>query len=263
MTYETLIFGIENGVARITINRPAQLNAIDVQTAKELELAANRCRDDSAVRCVVLTGAGDRAFCAGGDVAAFASVPESVDSLLGKMTVHLHEAISVFARMRAPVVAEVNGTVAGAGLGLMAAADIAVASQKAKFTSAYTKIGLTPDGSTTWFLPRLIGYRRAKELYLLNRVLSADEAMVWGLVNRVVAPEALAATVDELARQLARGPTLAFASVKRLLILSSDALLEQQMVDESASIIQMSRSRDGLAGVKAFKDKVEPSFVGS
>ena len=263
MTYETLIFSIENGVARITINRPAQLNAIDVQTAKELELAAKQCRDDSAVRCVVLTGAGDRAFCAGGDVAAFASVPESVDSLLGKMTVHLHEAISVFAHMRAPVVAEVNGTVAGAGLGLMAAADIAVASQKAKFTSAYTKIGLTPDGSTTWFLPRLIGYRRAKELYLLNRVLSADEAMVWGLVNRVVAPEALAATVDELARQLARGPTLAFASVKRLLILSSDALLEQQMVDESASIIQMSRSRDGLAGVKAFKDKVEPSFVGS
>jgi 2-(1,2-epoxy-1,2-dihydrophenyl)acetyl-CoA isomerase len=83
------------------------------------------------------------------------------------------------------------------------------------------------------------------------------------LVNRVVTPEALATTVDELARQLARGPTLAFASVKRLLILSSDALLEQQMVDESASIIQMSRSRDGLAGVKAFKDKVEPSFVGS
>jgi len=169
----------------------------------------------------------------------------------------------VFVRMRAPVVAGVNGTVAGAGLGLMAAADLAVASQKAKFTSAYTKIGLTPDGSTTWFLPRLIGHRRTKELFLLNRVLAADEAMAWGLVNRVVAPEELAATVDEIAQQLARGPTLAFASVKRLLLSSSDAILEQQMKDESASIVQMSRSRDGLAGVKAFKDKVEPSFVGS
>jgi 2-(1,2-epoxy-1,2-dihydrophenyl)acetyl-CoA isomerase len=194
MTYETLIFGIESGVARVTINRPAQMNAIDVLTAKELALAAKQCSADSTVRCVVLTGAGDRAFCAGGDVAGFASDPERVDSLLEEMTAHLHDAISVLARMRAPVVARVNGTVAGAGLGLMVAADLAVASQKAKFTSAYTKIGLTPDGSTTWFLPRLIGHRRTKELYLLNRVLSADEAMAWGLVNRVVAPEELAAT---------------------------------------------------------------------
>jgi 2-(1,2-epoxy-1,2-dihydrophenyl)acetyl-CoA isomerase len=145
----------------------------------------------------------------------------------------------------------------------VAAAHVAVASRKAKFVSAYTKIGLTPDGSTTWFLPRLIGQRRTKELYLLNRVLSADEAMAWGLVNRVVAPEELAATVDEIDQQLARGPTLAFASVKQLLLSSDDSDLEQQMKHESASIVQMSRSGDGLAGVKAFKDKVEPSFVGS
>ena len=160
MTYQTLLFGIEKGVARITINRPTQLNAIDVLTAKELALAAKQCRADSAVRCVVLTGAGERAFCAGGDVAGFASDPQQVDSLLEEMTAHVEEAISVLVRMRAPVVAGVNGTVAGAGLGLMAAADLAVASEKAKFTSAYTKIGLTPDGSTTWFLPRLIGHRR-------------------------------------------------------------------------------------------------------
>src|SRR6478736_10087742 len=115
MTYQTLLLGIENGVARITINRPAQLNAIDVQTAKELALAAKQCRADSAARCVVLTGTGDRAFCAGGDVVGFASDPERVDSLLEEMTFHLEEAISVFVRMRAPVVAGVNGTVAGAG----------------------------------------------------------------------------------------------------------------------------------------------------
>jgi len=263
MTYKTLIFSIEDGVARITINRPPQMNAIDVLTAKELLLAARQCSTDSTVRCVVLTGAGDRAFCAGGDVAGFASDPERVDSLIEEMAEHLHEAISMFARMRAPIVARVNGTVAGAGLGLMAAADLAVASQKAKFTSAYTKIGLSPDGSSTWFMPRLIGHRRTKELFLLNRVLSADEAMAWGLVNRVVAPEELAATVDEIAEQIARGPTLAFGSVKRLLLSSGDAILEQQMKDESASIAQMSRSRDGLAGVKAFKDKVAPTFIGS
>jgi 2-(1,2-epoxy-1,2-dihydrophenyl)acetyl-CoA isomerase len=178
-----------------------------------------------------------------------------VDILIQEVTAHLEEAISVFARMRAPVIAEVNGTVAGAGLGLMAAADFAVASQKAKkFTSAYTKIGLTPDGSSTWFPPRLIGLRRAKELFLLNRLLSADEAMAWGY-------EELSATLDQVAKQLASGPT--FASVKRLLLLTGGADLEQQMKHEPVSIVQMSRSRDGLAGVKAFKNKVEPSFVGS
>lgn len=263
MAYKTLIFSIEDSVARITINRPAQMNAVDVLTAQELLLAARRCSTDPTVRCVVLTGAGDRAFCAGGDVAGFALDPERVDSLIEEMTVHLHEAISVFSRMRAPVVARVNGTVAGAGLGLMAAADLAVASQTAKFTSAYTKIGLTPDGSTSWFMPRLIGLRRTKELFLLNRVLSATEAVAWGLVNRVVTPQELDATVDEITQQLARGPTLAFGSVKRLLLSSDDTDLEQQMKHESASIVQMSRSRDGLAGVKAFVNKGEPRFLGS
>jgi 2-(1,2-epoxy-1,2-dihydrophenyl)acetyl-CoA isomerase len=263
MTYQTLIYSVQNDIVRITINRPARLNAIDVPMAKELAIAAKQCSADPVVRCVVLTGAGDRAFCSGGDVAGFASDPTGVDILIQEMTGHLEEAISVFTRMRAPVIAEVNGTVAGAGLGLMAAADFAVASEKAKFTSAYTKIGLTPDVSTTWFLPRLIGLRRAKELFLLNRPLSASEAMAWGLVNRVVAPEDLSATVDQVAKQLANGPTLAFASIKRLLLLSGGENLEQQMKHESASIVQMSRSRDGLAGVKAFKDKVEPTFVGS
>jgi 2-(1,2-epoxy-1,2-dihydrophenyl)acetyl-CoA isomerase len=263
MTYERLIYSAENGIGRITINRPGQLNAIDVATAKELALAAKQISADSALRCVVLTGAGDRAFCSGGDVAGFASDPTRVDSLIQETLTYLHEAILVFARMRAPVIAGVNGTVAGAGLGLMAAADFAIASHKAKFTSAYTKIGLTPDGSTTWFLPRLIGLRRTKELFLFNRLLSADEAMAWGLINRVVAPEELAATVDEVAQQLASGPTLAFAGVKRLLFLSDSEDLEQQMKHEAVSIVQISRSRDGLAGVKAFKDKVEPSFVGS
>ena len=112
-------------------------------------------------------------------------------------------------------------------------------------------------------MPRLIGLRRTRELFLLNRLLSADEAMAWGLVNRVVAPEELVVAVDAIAQQIARGPTLAYGSIKRLLLLSNDAELEHQMKHEAASIVQMSRSHDGLAGVKAFKDKVEPSFVGS
>ncbi|WP_206995773.1 enoyl-CoA hydratase/isomerase family protein [Trinickia mobilis] len=262
MTYETLNFALENSIALITFNRPMQMNAINVTLAQELEHAAKRCRDDLAVRCVVLTGAGDRAFCTGGDVVDFASDPTRVGSLIETMTGHLHEAISVFARMRAPVIAKVNGTVAGAGLGLMAAADFAVASNKAKFTGAYTKIGLTPDGSTTWFLPRLIGGRKTKELFLLNPVLSADQAAEWGLVNRVVAPEELAATVDGIAQQFALGPTEAYGSVKQLIMASDDSELESQMKLERATIVKASRTQDGLAGVQAFKDKAEPRFVG-
>ena len=234
VTYETLIYGAAKDVVRITINRPTQLNAINVLTARELSIAARQCSADPAVRCVVLTGAGDRAFCSGGDVAGFASDPTRVDILLEEMTEYLEEAISVFARMRAPVIAEVNGAVAGAGLGLLAAADFAIASEKARFTSAYTKIGLTPDGSTTWFLPRLIGLRRAKEMFLLNRSLSAEEAMAWGLVNRVVPAAGLSATVAQVAEQLAAGPTQAFGSVKRLLLLGGGESLEQQMKPPSS-----------------------------
>jgi enoyl-CoA hydratase/carnithine racemase len=162
VTYQTLIYNEAKDIVRITINRPAQLNSMNVLVARELSISARRCSADPAVRCVVLTGAGDRAFCSGGDVGGFASDPTRVDILIQEMTEYLEEAISVFARMRAPIIAEVNGAVAGAGLGLVAAADFAIASEKARFTSAYTKIGLTPDGGTTWFLPRLIGHRRTK-----------------------------------------------------------------------------------------------------
>lgn len=263
MAYETLIFDIAAGVASVTLNRPAQMNAIDVQMAKELEQVAETCDGDAAVRCVILTGAGDRAFCTGGDVIGFAHDPGRVGALIKEMTTHLHAAISIFSHMKAPVIAKVNGAVAGAGLGLMAAADLAVSSQKARFAAAYTKIGLTPDGSTTWFLPRLIGDRRARELFLLNQMLSADAALSWGLVNQVVPAEELAGTVDALARQLAAGPTLAFGEVKRLMFLSDGNELEHQMRLEAAAIVETSGTADGLAGVRAFREKREPTFVGA
>ena len=262
MTYNHFDYRLDNHVARITINRPKSYNALDLESMRELCDIVNRCGSDGAVRAVVLTGSGSKAFCAGGDVASFAKDPATVDLLLKEVTGFMHMAISRLARMDVPVVAAINGVTAGAGLGLAAACDLAIAADNAVFTSAYTLIGLTPDGSASYYLPRLIGQRRAMELFLTNRSLSAQEALEWGLVNRVVPQAELAAEVDKLAEQLANGPTRAYAGVKKLLMLSTSDALEAQMERESRQIAALSRTPDGLEGVLAFVEKRPARFVG-
>ncbi len=262
MSSAKIRYDLHEHVARITIDRPRAYNAIDGDCAKELFEIANRCSTDKAVRAVVLTGEGDRAFCAGGDVAGFASQADSLDHMVTEMTSYLHMAISRLAWMNAPVLAAVNGVAAGAGLSLVAAADLAIASAQATFTSAYTAIGLSPDGSSTWFLPRLIGRRRSMELYLTNRVLSAAEALDWGLVNQIVPQAELASTVERLAAQLAHGPTQAYGGVKKLMMMSSNDSLESQMERETRQIAELSRSSDNREGVRAFVEKRKPKFTG-
>jgi 2-(1,2-epoxy-1,2-dihydrophenyl)acetyl-CoA isomerase len=265
MAYSTLQFVVDQGVARITIDRPAQFNALDLTAMEEMLDVANRCATDPAVRCVLLTGAGDRAFCAGGDVAGFAAAIESgaVGMLLQRMTAALHMAISRFAWMRAPLVGAVNGVAAGAGLSLAAACDLVIAADTARFTSAYTRIGLTPDGSSTYFLTRLIGPRRAAELHMTDRVLTAQEAQDWGIVNRVVPAAALAEEAGALAAKLAAGPTRAFGGVKRLLQTGLADTLESQMEREARSILEMAGSADGIEGIGAFVAKRPPRFTGA
>jgi len=195
-------------------------------------------------------------------VAGFAKDPARVDLLIKEMTTYFHMAISRFAWMDAPLVAMVNGVAAGAGLSLVAACDLAVAADTARFTSAYTQIGLSPDGSSTYFLSRLIGTRRAAELYLTNRTLSAQEALDWGLVNQVVAASALRETVAALAAKLAQGPTRAHGGVKKLLLMATQDSLESQMERETRQIVELSRSKDGLEGVRAFVERRKPVFSG-
>lgn len=262
MSYSNFDYQVRGHIARITINRPKAYNALDLDSARELCTIVNRCGCDRTVRAVVLTGAGDRAFCAGGDVASFARDPETVDQLLKEVTGFLHMAISRLARMEVPVLGAVNGVAAGAGLGLAAACDLVIAADNAAFTSAYTLIGLTPDGSASYYLPRLIGHRRAMELFLTNRTLKAAEALEWGLINRVVPQADLAAEVDKLAEQLANGPTQAYGGVKKLLLMSQNDSLESQMERESQQIAALSRSTDGLEGVCAFVEKRKANFVG-
>jgi 2-(1,2-epoxy-1,2-dihydrophenyl)acetyl-CoA isomerase len=245
-------------VAVITLNRPEASNTLNLQTAMDLLAAAMTCSRNSAVRAVVLTGAG-RNFCFGGDLRSMLNRGPAADAYLRELTTYLHEAISHFARMDAPVIAAVNGTAAGAGVGLVAMADLAICAQSSKFNLAYTGVGLTPDAGTSFLLPRVVGAKRAMELFLLNRPLGADEALSWGLVNSVAPDDQLMIEAMNLADSVAVGPTRAFGRTKRLVAASLGAL-ETQMVLESETIAAQAGSPEGLEGIGAFLEKRRPAF---
>lgn len=260
MDYETLKVEQGGGVARITLNRPGDANAMNPLMAKELSEVAVYCDTNPEVRAIMLTGTGPM-FCAGGDLKGMAAEPNIKATLL-TMAGDLHMGISRFTRTAAPVVAAVNGTAAGAGFSLAMSADIAIAADNAVFTMAYTRAGLSPDGSSTYFMPRRIGDRRARELMLTNRVLSAAEALEWGIVNQVVPAAELDEAASALCAQLAGGPTNAFGAVKSLLNGSFDNGLEAQMELESRSIAALGAGADGQEGIQAFIEKRKPNFTG-
>ena len=184
--YTCLNFEVRENVAHITLNRPEAANALNLALAQELEEVSLRCNEGADVRAVLLTGTG-KLFCAGGDLKSFAAQPpEELAAHLKRVTLYLHTAMNRFARMRAPLVMAVNGSAGGAGLSLICAGDIVVAAESARFTMSYTRIGLTPDGSSTYYLPRIVGLRRAMDLALTNRALTAREAEAIGIVTRVV-----------------------------------------------------------------------------
>ncbi len=262
MTYQTLLFDVTSGIATITLNRPDAANAMNPTMARELSDIAIRCDDSPDIRAVVIRGSG-KMFCAGGDLGVFAEAGDKVSAVIKEMAGDLHMGISRLTRMNAPVIAAVNGTAAGAGFSLAIAADLVISVDTAKYVMAYTNAGLSPDGSSTYFLPRRIGDRRARELMLTNRVLSAAEALDWGLINQVVSKEDFDETVSKLAASIAEGPTLAYGRVKSLLNASFDNGLETQMELETRGISDMSKTDDGIEGIQAFLAKRKPNFKGS
>jgi 2-(1,2-epoxy-1,2-dihydrophenyl)acetyl-CoA isomerase len=261
MAYQHLTVERAARTATITLNRPEALNALDLALGRELFLAALEVDEDPEVRCVVVTGAG-KAFCAGGDVKGFADNLPRIGVLMKELTTYLHGAVSRLCRSDKPVIMAVNGVAAGGGFSLALSGDLVVAAESARFTMAYSRIAATPDGSSSYFLPRLIGLRRALELYLSNRVLTARQALEWGLVTRVVPDAEFKAAVEALARELAQGATKAFGSAKRLFHQSTWESLETQMELEAQAIAASGHTRDFAAGVTAFAQKQTPTFEG-
>jgi 2-(1,2-epoxy-1,2-dihydrophenyl)acetyl-CoA isomerase len=247
-------------VALVTLNRPESANTLNLQMGMDLLAAALACARNADVRAVVLTGAG-RNFCFGGDLRAMASRDTAGDDYIRELTTYLHAAIAHFTRMDAPVIAAVHGTAAGAGVGLVAMADLAVCARSAKFNLAYTNAGLTPDAGTSFLLPRIVGAKRAMELLLLNRTLSAAEALSWGLINEVVADEEVQGRALAIAEQLAGGATRAYGATKRLVAASLGAF-ESQMILESESIAAHAVGAEGTEGISAFLEKRRPEFAG-
>lgn len=258
---DPVLLHIEGGIARIRFNRPQVLNAINEAAILAFKRAVETVAADGSVRVVVLSGEG-KGFLAGGDVARFHSAGDQAAEVVASIIGPFHAALTTLTRLDQPVIAALHGAVAGAGLSMALAADLAIASEDAKFTLAYTKIGTSPDGGASWSLPRVVGLRKAMELALLSDVIGADEALRLGLVNAVVPPQDLAARVDALAKRLADGPTLAFGRVKALLRGSFERSLPDQFAAEQASFLASVGTADFKEGIAAFVEKRPAHFQG-
>jgi len=256
-TYSTIIYEVRDGVAHLTLNRPEAANSLNDRLSSEMMDAIIRSEEDKTVRAMVVTGTG-RFFCAGADLKGFYAAASELKSRVSLF----HVALSRIARAPFPVIAAVNGTAAGGGMGLACGCDLMLAAESARFVMAYTRIGLSPDGTTTYFLPRRIGLGRALELVYTNRTLSAREALEWGIANRVVPDAELGAEAHTLAAELAKGPTRAYAAAKRLMYSGTAESLETQIENELRSVYEMARTEDAHEAIKAFNEKRKPEFKG-
>ncbi|WP_104205145.1 2-(1,2-epoxy-1,2-dihydrophenyl)acetyl-CoA isomerase PaaG [Billgrantia saliphila] len=262
MSEPPLLFTVEDGVARLTLNRPDSLNSFNAEMHAEMRQALKAVRQDKSVRALLLTGSG-RGFCAGQDlsdrnVAPGAEAPDLGESLEKRYNPMLR----TLRDLPFPTICAVNGVAAGAGANIAMGCDIVLAARSASFVQAFCKIGLVPDSGGTWTLPRLVGMARAKGLAMLGDKLSAEQAEQWGMIWKVVDDESLQDEALTLARHLATQPTRGLALIKRALHASADNGFNDQLDLERDLQRLAGRTSDYREGVAAFMEKRKPSFKG-
>src|SRR5476651_1598140 len=261
MAYEKILLTKDNGLATLTLNAPDRLNAVSRKMIAEIKQCWEELAADTSVRCVLLTGAG-RGFCAGADLAdpdREASATADSGAALEKF---FNPVIRAMRTIPKPVVSAVNGVAAGVGMSFALASDVAVAAKSASFLQAFARIGLLPDGGSTWFLPRLVGDARARALAMLAPQIGAEQAEEWGLIWDVVEDGELMKVATELARKLADGPTLALARIKDAMNRAAGNDLVAQLDLERDFQRELGKSADFKEGVAAFLAKRKPSFKG-
>lgn len=262
MELSTIDYEVRNGVGHVRFARPEGANAVNPTFSRDLRDVMLEIEWDDQVKAVSVTAEG-KVFCAGGDLKEFNAAGEGLPKLASGMLTDFHGGIYKMNRMPKPFVAGVNGAAGGAGMSIVSAFDLVVSGESAKFTMAYTRAGVTPDGTSTYFVARHIGVRRMLDLTLTNRILSAEEAEAWGFVNRVVPDDQVDDAAAELAQQLADGPSWALGHAKQIVYAGFDTPLEQAGELEGVTIAKAMTTHDGQEGIAAFVEKRPANFTGN
>ena len=261
MTYEQIKVVRDQTLATIVLNQPDKLNAVSRKMIAELKQCWEELADDQSVRAVLLTGSG-RGFCAGADLSDPDRAASATADAGGALENFFNPVIRLMRTVPKPIVAAVNGVAAGVGMSFAMAADIAIAGKSASFLQAFARIGLLPDGGSTWFLPRLVGEQRARALAMLAPQISAQQAKEFGLIWDVVEDAVLMTTATELARKLANGPTQSYARIKEAMNRASGNALSAQLDLERDFQRELGRTEDSREGVAAFLAKRPAQFKG-
>jgi 2-(1,2-epoxy-1,2-dihydrophenyl)acetyl-CoA isomerase len=264
---DSVLYELTDGLAVVTINRPEAMNALDTETKVALRDALTGAQHDPAVRAVLLTGAGDRAFCVGQDLkeheGKLAEAKQTGEGALSTVREHYNPLITAIATMSKPVVCAINGVAAGAGAGIAWACDFRILADHGRFNTAFAGVALTADSGVSWTLPRLVGHAKATELLMFPRNVSAAEALELGLTHQVVPAAELAGTALAFARTLAAGPTVAYGAIKQSLAFGAAHSLVQTLVKEDELQTRAGASADHAIAVQAFNAKQKPVYTGA